>query len=336
MEQTNTTTPESAPVSAPDSTAAPVSTSTQVNGEGGNSVGHAEDAYTRKLREKFGKKTAESTPASVKDGEAKGVAVNAKPEQKDGQKAPEKAPQTRGEKHDQWWKQKSPGEKANLTAKQDREELRKATERIKAMEAELAALKGAKGSDVPKTHDQFDNDDDWVRYAVDNRLMEIEAEKQKTADAQSKQDEKSRKWAAAMEAAFTDKEELAAAAELFRENVNKLPVDNSVLSYIVESGNPRLLLHLVRNPSAQKLLAPGTSELLVGARLAKIERWLESKQGARLADTTAKPAAQTATRTPELNSATGSANNIGSVDSVPTKTREVDLWSLQRRILGRG
>lgn len=328
MEQTNTTTPESAPVATPDAGAAPVSAPMQIDGEAGASVGGGEDAYTKALRERFGSKKPESAPASDKS------------EKKDGgdgapaaAKETKKSTETRDEKHEKWWKGKTPEEKARISEKQNRSELRKATERLKAVEAELAALKGKKSADAAKTHDDFDNDEDWIRYAVDNRLMEIEKERQKDADEQAKQSEKSQKWAEAMKASFPDEEERAAAGELFKTEVSELPVATSVLSYIVESGNPRLLLHLVRNPSAQKLLAPGTPELLVGARLAKIERWLEGKRNAKLVDTNAKPAVNTATHEPALNSATGSANNIGSA-SVATKSREADLRDMQRRILG--
>lgn len=300
-------------------------------GDGSVAIGGADDPYIQELQKRFGdKKDDSAAPDSDKTQEkpetADKGATSAPTASKDGKRA---------ERHVKWWKAKSPEEKSAIAAKQDREALKKATERLKALEEEIAELKGGKEKKEPLSRENFATDEDWVNYRIDNRLMELEEEKEKKASeraqADAKNSERGRAWARAMESTFTDPEELKAASALFREKVHTLPVATSVLRYILDSGKPRLLLHIVRHPNAQKMLAPGTSELLVGARLTRIEQWLEGQQkGAKLADKTAIAA----THEPALSIETGSANNIGSASVNHNRTRAAELRERQNLIFG--
>ncbi len=326
VEQTATATEETTPA------AAPVATD-----DGSFTAGSIDDAYTQELRKRFGKKdeasATEKTPESVDKAETSAGPKDGAPESKPA----EKAPVTRDGKHKKWWKEKSPEEKASISVKQTREELRKANEQIAALQKQLDELKPKPGKNGERTRADFDSERDWQRYLVDERLLELSAEKaaaeKEEAEIDARDKARNAKWAQAMETAFTDPEERQAAAELFHNEVNKMGLAQSVYDYILESGQPRVLLHIVRHPGAQELLKAGTPELLVGRRLMQIEKYLEGQQTYKLVGQTAKPAAKTAPREPALKSATGSANNIGSA-SVATKSREADQRTLQARILG--
>lgn len=326
VEQTATATEETTPA------AAPVATD-----DGSFTAGSIDDAYTQELRKRFGKKdeasAPEQTPESVEKAETAAEPKDGAPEAKPAKKAPA----TRDSNHKKWWKEKTPEEKASITAKQTREELKAARDEIKALKAQIEELKPKPGKKGELTRADFDSEREWQRHLVDERLLELSEEKaaaeKEEAEVAARDKARNAKWAQAMETAFTDPEERQAAAELFHTEVNKMGLAQSVYDYILESGQPRVLLHIVRHPGAQELLKAGTPELLVGRRLMQIEKYLEGQQTSKLVGQTAKPAAKTAPREPALKSATGSANNIGSA-SVATKSREADQRTLQARILG--
>lgn len=329
MEQTNTaeqttaTTAEATATPASEAQAAPVATATEgsapaIADEGtGVSIGGPEDAYLKAVKERLSKKgEPEAKPAE--EGEApKG--------------------ETRDEHRGKWWKSKSPEEKASITAKQTREELKAARDEIKALKAQIEELKPKPGKKGELTRADFETDRDWQKHLIDERLLELSEEKaaadKEEAEVAARDKARTDKWGEAMARAFPDPEERQAAADLFHEKIDKMPISKSVFEYVLESGQPRLLLHIVRHPGSWELLKPGTSELIVGKRLTQIERYLE-KQASKLADTS-KPSAQTAqaSHEPLLKAATGSANNIGSA-GVKANSREAQARDLQARILG--
>lgn len=339
MEQTNTaeqtTTTEAAASPASEAQAAPVATATEgsapaITDEGaGVSIGGPEDAYLKAVKERLSKNgEPEAKPAD--EGEPK--AADAKPAEGEAPKG-----ETRDEHRGKWWKSKSPEEKASITAKQTREELKAARDEIKALKAQIEELKPKPGKKGELTRADFETDRDWQKHLIDERLLELSEEKaaaeKEEAEVAARDKARTDKWGEAMARAFPDPEERQAAADLFHEKIDKMPISKSVFEYVLESGQPRLLLHIVRHPGSWELLKPGTSELLVGKRLTQIERYLE-KQASKLADTS-KPSAQTAqaSHEPLLKAATGSANNIGSA-GVKANSREAQARDLQARILG--
>lgn len=334
-EQTTTTATEAAASPASEAQAAPVATATEgsapaITDEGtGVSIGGPEDAYLKAVKERLSKKDApEAKPAD--EGEPK--AAEAKPAEGEAHKG-----ETRDEHRGKWWKSKSPEEKASITAKQTREELKAARDEIKALKAQIEELKPKPGKKGELTRADFETDRDWQKHLIDERLLELSEEKaaaeKEEAEVAARDKARTDKWGEAMARAFPDHEERQAAADLFHEKIDKMPISKSVFEYVLESGQPRLLLHIVRHPGSWELLKPGTSELLVGKRLTQIERYLE-KQASKLADTS-KPSAQTAqaSHEPLLKAATGSANNIGSA-GVKANSREAQARDLQARILG--
>ena len=342
MEQTNTaeqttaTATEAAASPAPEAQAAPVATATEgsapaITDEGtGVSIGGPEDAYLKAVKERLSKKgETEAKPSD--EGEPK--PAEAKPAEGEAPKG-----ETRDEHRGKWWKSKSPEEKASITAKQTREELKAARDEIKALKAQIEELKPKPGKKGELTRADFETDRDWQRHLVDERLLELSEEKaaaeKEEAEVAARDKARTDKWGEAMARAFPDPEERQAAADLFHEKIDKMPISKSVFEYVLESGQPRLLLHIVRHPGSWELLKPGTSELLVGKRLTQIERYLEKQQASQLADTS-KPSAQTAqaSHEPLLKAATGSANNIGSA-GVKANSREAQARDLQARILG--
>lgn len=339
MEQTNTaeqtTTTEATASPASEAQAAPVATATEgsaqaITDEGtGVSIGGPEDAYLKAVKERLSKK---GEPEAKPSEEGGGKAPEAKPAEGEAPKG-----ETRDEHRGKWWKSKSPEEKASITAKQTREELKAARDEIKALKAQIEELKPKPGKKGELTRADFETDRDWQKHLIDERLLELSEEKaaaeKEEAEVAARDKARTDKWGEAMARAFPDPEERQAAADLFHEKIDKMPISKSVFEYVLESGQPRLLLHIVRHPGSWELLKPGTSELLVGKRLTQIERYLE-KQASKLADTS-KPSAQTAqaSHEPLLKAATGSANNIGSA-GVKANSREAQARDLQARILG--
>jgi hypothetical protein len=309
------TTPAAAPEAAPTSNPAPAS----ANGGEAISVGSAEDAYTKALKDRLEK---------LAEKEAEGKTVDEpKPAPKEGK--------THDEKRGEWWKEKSPDQKSEIKLRQYRDKIEASEKRIAELEEKL---KSAAAATEPKSkeREQFATDEEWVDYRAENKLLDLlkrrEAEAAEAAQAQERNRANVERWQKAMERDFPNPEEREAATELFQNELNHLKLDASVKRYIVESGSPRLLLHLVRHPSAQEMLKPGTSELLVGTRLAKIESYLASK-------TTKSPAAQdtptTQTRRePALTRASGSANKIGNAPGIGHGSREAELRERQRQLFG--
>lgn len=323
IEQTTTVTaPE---VSSSESTSTNPSPAMANSGDS-VSVGGPEDAYLSAIKAKRAEREKASfdTSADVQEPENKAEPATTKGEGDEPAKGRKKAKK--------WWNEKTPDQKDSILLKQSREKAAANEKRIADLEAEIAQLKGKKegAKKESMTHSDFDNDDDWVNYRIDERLLQLREEENRTAEENQKNRAKAEEWSRAMERAFPDKEELKAANELFLEKLKEISVAPSVIKYIVDSGNPRLLLHIVRNPGAQELLKAGTSELLVGARLGKIERWLESKQ----AKTPAAKTEPITKREPALSKATGSANNIGNASGIGTNSREAYARERQRLILG--
>ena len=343
MEQTNTAeqttateATEATTATTPEAQAEPVATATEgsapaITDEGsGVAVGGPEDAYLKAVKERLSKKgEPEAKPAAEEEPKA----TEAKPAEGEAPKG-----ETRDGRHKKWWKEKSPEEKASITAKQTREELKAARDEIKALKAQIEELKPKPGKKGELTRADFETDRDWQKHLIDERLLELSEEKaaaeKEEAEVAARDKARTDKWGEAMERAFPDPEERQAAADLFHEKIDKMPISKSVFEYVLESGQPRLLLHIVRHPGSWELLKPGTSELLVGKRLTAIENYLEQKQVSKLADTS-KPSAQTAqaSHEPLLKAATGSANNIGSA-GVKANSREAQARDLQARILG--
>jgi len=342
-ETTATETTTEATATPSTESAQPVATATTdsapaITDEGsGVPVAGPEDAYLKAVKEKLAKKSAPEPEAKPEtEGEAHKSA--------EGEPAAD-AKSAKGETRDahrgKWWKSKSPEEKASITAKQTREELKAARDEIKALKAQIEALQPKPGKKGELTRADFETDRDWQRHLVDERLLELSeakaAEEKEQAEETAKTNARNAKWAEAMKSAFPDPEEREAAANLFHEKINKMTISPSVCEYILESGQPRLLLHIVRHPGALELLKPGTPELLVGKRLTAIEQYLEKQASAKLADTEAKPAAtsaRAASHEPLLKAATGSANNIGSAGVKANNAREAQARDLQARILG--
>lgn len=312
------TTPSAAPDAAPTSNPAPAS----ANGGEALSVGSAEDAYTKALKDRLEKRAAKEAEGKT----AEDPKPEANPAPKDGK--------THDEKRGEWWKEKSPDQKSEIKLRQYRDKIEASEKRIAELEEKLKSAAAATEL-KSKEREQFATDEEWVDYRAENKLLDLlkrrEAEAAEAAQAQERNRANVERWQKAMERDFPNVEEREAATELFQNELNHLKLDASVKRYIVESGSPRLLLHLVRHPSAQEMLKPGTSELLVGTRLAKIENYLASK--------TKSPAAQDTPTTqprrePALTRASGSANKIGNAPGIGHGSREAELRERQRQLLG--
>ena len=324
-----TAAPETAPAAAetPAQTTEPAREVAFANVDGSQSVNAApeDDAYTKAAKEALAKLRGED--------KAEKPAETSSADQKT-QEAPKEEKLSGKAKAKKWWEELPPEAKQNELEKQRSQQLEKALAEVKSLREELKGLKGEKKKN-PIDRDSFESDQEWLKYNIDEALLEKEKEMEKAAAARSAQAEVAKSWGEAMERQFPDPEERNAVQGLFEKNIEKMQLADGVAEYILDSRNPRLLLHLVRNPSAQKLLAPGTSALLVGARLAKIERYLDGE--AREAATAQQKEPNTATpaqvkHEPLLNRASGSANNIGSSTSGSRNSSADLVADLQRRL----